>query len=575
MISVGFLIVPYRPSTKFDIVQHTMDPLNECNDLSRPDVNNGTSEDPEEQSTRRQVEQIEALVDDEHERNRNPFRGPLPPVQSSSDRQKRSEEAETNYCPLRSRMRGSCQKVIYSIFEDEETQRTRFLRRTGGAPPGAEPEEIQTCSYMAKVKNGGTCSTIPPPEFVSDPHLALTSEASRGRRQESKLPELDVSQKQAEEQCKPCNGSELEFERIDDVTECPCEDSSVKPVISFPKAGNRCPKGQKPMNRYCRKNLNNHKPITPQSDTLLEDLAERRTLINRYLRGTEHNDKSHSTLYSKIGLRIREIWPAEWTPKTEEDCNRFRNEVSKYNVCLKEVGHQNVGVKMILGFLMLAGVSAVVFFVVTCISRAFRPKARPFTAVEMEADGQNWYGKGGMNGDRWARGVPLPDEMRMVEDSCRGHSLVECSTSTGDGHANPNGNVNANGSWAKKFIPKRASSQLAGVQKVQWESGPGTKAEMQKEPPRIPSLQLPHAGLATVRKASGLAEGTIGRSWRRDGYQGNPLGVQEEDGPTNASEVTVVIAREYGTVTDTKRETDMMTEMSNGITVKKDTNAVL
>ncbi|PQE25757.1 hypothetical protein CJF30_00000464 [Rutstroemia sp. NJR-2017a BBW] len=556
-----------------DLVQHTMIPLEECNKMCRPDVNNKTWEDPEEQSTRRQVEQTEALVDDEYEKNRHPFRGPLPPVQSSPDRQKRSEEAETDYCPLRPRIRESCQKFIHS--KSEETLRTRFLRRTDGVPTGAEPEEIQTCSYEAKVKNGGTCPAIPPPEFVSDPHLALVSGESRERRQESQLPELDVSQRQPEERCKPCNSNELEFGRIDDVTECLCEDSTVKPVISFPKPGNRCPKTQKPMNRYCRNDLDTPKPSTPQSDTLLEDLAEQRTLIHRYLHGTEQNDQSHSALYSKIGLRIREIWPAGWTPKTEEDCNRFRNEVSKYNECLKEVGHRNVGVKMILGFLMLAGVSAAVFFVVTCIGKAFRPKARPFTAAEIEAGGQNWYGKGGMNGDRWARGVPLPDEMRMVEDSCRGHGLVECSTSTGDGHANPNAHVTPNGSWAKKFIPKRASSQLAGVQKVQWESGMGTRPEMQKEPPRIPSLQLPHAGLATVRKASGLGEGTIGRSWRRDGYQGNPLGVQEDDGPTNASEVTVVIAREYGTVTDTKRETDIMTELSNGVTVKKDTNAVL
>ncbi|PQE11114.1 hypothetical protein CJF31_00000890 [Rutstroemia sp. NJR-2017a BVV2] len=565
-----------------DLVQHMMEPFRECSrryQLTESDANNRTSEESEEQSTKQQVEQTEALVDDECDRNRSPFCGPfldfLPPVQSSSDHQKRSEEAETKYCPSRSRIRGSCQKIIHSKSEDQEALHTRFLRRTDGVPPGAEPEEIQTCSYTAKVKNGGTCPAIPPPEFVSDPHLALISGGSMEGRQESQLPELDVSQRQAEERCKPCNGNELEFERIDDVTECPCEDSSVKPVVSFPKAGNRCPKGQKPMNRYCRKNLNNHKPFTPQSDTVLGDLAEQRTLINKYLHGTEQNDKSDSALYSKIGLRIREIWPAEWTPKTEEDCNRFRNEVSKYNECLTEVGHRNVGVKMILGFLMLAGVSSVVFFVVTCIGRAVRPKARPFTVEEMEAGGQNWYGKGGMNGDRWARGVPLPDEMRMVEDNCRGHSLVECSTSTGDGHANPNANVNANGSWAKKFIPKRASSQLAGGQKVQWESGTGTKAEMQNEAPRIPSLQLPHAELATVRKASGLAEGTIGRSWRRDGYQEKQVGVQEEDGPVNASEVTVVIAREYGMGTDTKRETDTMTGMSSGATIKNDTNAVL
>ncbi|PQE06354.1 hypothetical protein CJF32_00002045 [Rutstroemia sp. NJR-2017a WRK4] len=543
--------------------QHVVDNRDDC----RTQCNLTQGHDPDENS--------ESLYDDGYERKRKPFRDPLPLVQSQSDHEKRSEEAETKYCPLRFRIRGSCQKIIHSKSEDQEALRSRSLRRTDGVPPGAEPEEIQTCSYEAKVKNGGTCPAIPPPEFVSDPHLALVSEESRERRQESQLPELDVSPKQPEERCKPCNSNELEFGRIDDVTECPCEDSTAKPVMSFPNAGNRCPKNQKPMNRYCRKNLDTRKPSPPQSDILLEDLAQQRTLIHRYFHGTEQTDKSHSALYSKIGLRIREIWPAGWTPKTEEDCNRFRNEVFQYNECLKEVGHRNVGVKMILGFLMLAGVSAVVFFVVTCIGRTFRPKARPFTAAEIEAGGQNWYGKGGMNGDRWARGVPLPDEMRMVEDSCRGHSLVECSTSTGDGHANPNAHVTPNGSWAKKFIPKRASSQLAGVQKVQWDSGMGTRPEMQKEPPRIPSLQLPHAGLATVRKASGLGEGTIGRSWRRDGYQGNPLRVQEDDGPTNASEVTVVIAREYGTVTDTKRETDMMTELSNGVTVKKDTNAVL
>jgi hypothetical protein len=537
---------------------------------------NKTFGTPEKQFPRRQVEPTEVLVDDEYQSNRKPFRGPLPSIHQPSDRQKRSEEANPKYCPLRSRIRGSCKKDLHSKPEDQDTLHTRILPRTVGVPPGAEPEEIQTCSYEAKVKNGGTCPAVPPPEFVSDPHLALISEGPKEGQKDSQLPELHGSKKQAEKRCTPCKSNELDLLRIDDVTECPCEDISVKPVNSISEAGRSCRKGQKLSNNYCRKNFDTRKPVTPQSDTMLEDLAEQHALIDRYLHGAEQNDHCDPTLYSKPGLRIREIWPAEWVPKTEEDCNRFRSEVYKYNQCLTEVGHRNVGVKMILGFLMLAAVSAVVFFVVTCIGRAIRPKARPFTAEEMEAGGRNLYGKGSMNGDRWARGMPLPDEMRMVEDSCRGHSLVECSTSTGDGNANANANANGNGdSWTKKFIPKRGSSQPAAGQRVQFESGTDARVRSPKEAPRIPSLQLPHAGLATVRKASGLADGTIGRSWRRDGYEGKPLGVQEEDGPVNASEVTVVVAREFGMGTDTKRETDTLTEMSTGVAVRKDTNAVL
>ncbi|KAM3071398.1 hypothetical protein ACMFMG_008993 [Clarireedia jacksonii] len=560
--------------------QAAMEIRETCNPWAKTDVTDETSETPEKQYTKRQVEQTEVMVE-EYERNRKPLRGPSPMVHLPLDRQKRSEEAKPKYCPIRSRIRGTCKKRIHSETGDQDALHTRPLRRTNGIPSGAEPGEIQTCSYTAKIKNGGTCPEIPSPEFFSNPHIALSAERQSKELKDGQLSGFDISDTRVEKRCNPCAGNELDFLKVDDITQCPCEDLSVKAAKSISESGNSCPTSDKHIDNHCGKDLDTRKPVTPQSKIVLENLAQQHTLINGYLHGTKQNGHCDVTLFSKPAIRVRELWPTEWIPKTEEDCDRFRTQVYKYNECLKEVGHRNIGLKMILGFLMLAGVSVVVFFIVTCIRRAVRPKAKPFTAEEMEAGGRNWYRKGGaMHGDRWARGMSLPDEMRMAEDSCTGHNLVECSTSTGDEHGNvgvnAKGTGNGNGDgWKKRSIPKRGGSLQVGRAKEPCEPGTGTKGGMQKQAPRIPSLQLPRAGLATVRKSSGLAEGTIGRNWRKDGYEGKGLGGEDGDRHMNASEVTVVVAREHGIGTDTVRKADTMTEISTGVTVSKDTNAVL
>ncbi|KAF5870176.1 putative zn 2cys6 cluster transcripitional activator protein [Botrytis fragariae] len=210
----------------------------------------------------------------------------------------------------------------------------------------------------------------------------------------------------------------------------------------------------------------------------------------------------------------RGLWPADWVPQTPSDCDRFLGNTFKHYQCLQSVKHKNVGLKLIMAFLLLAGFGSLVFLIVTCVNRAARPKAQPFRQMSgiVDANGMTqhstplcntypWNNKrdtNAMDGDRWARGPPAYDPLRQLSPEHSG-SLVACTRENNCA----SGSSDSNQSWVRKLCNKcfkRTNSSVSDKEAQAGSVGNG----LRKNNHRIDTLRLPSAKLATVRRASGL-----------------------------------------------------------------------
>ncbi|KAF7928214.1 hypothetical protein EAE99_004972 [Botrytis elliptica] len=212
----------------------------------------------------------------------------------------------------------------------------------------------------------------------------------------------------------------------------------------------------------------------------------------------------------------RGLWPADWVPQTPSDCDRFLGNTFKHYQCLQSVKHKNVGLKLIMAFLLLAGFGSLVFLIITCVNRAACPKAQPFRQMSgtVDANGMTqhstplcnnypWNNKKDstnvMDGDRWARGPPAYDPLRQLSPEHSG-SLVACTRENNCA----SGSSDSNQSWVRKLCNKcfksRTNSSVSDREAQAGSVGNG----LRKNNHRIDTLRLPSAKLATVRRASGL-----------------------------------------------------------------------
>ncbi|TGO26287.1 hypothetical protein BPAE_0062g00070 [Botrytis paeoniae] len=210
----------------------------------------------------------------------------------------------------------------------------------------------------------------------------------------------------------------------------------------------------------------------------------------------------------------RGLWPADWVPQTPSDCDRFLRNTFKHYQCLQSVKHKNVGLKLIMAFLLLAGLGSLVFLIITCVNRAACPKAQPFRQmsgiVDANAMTQHstplcntypWNNKrdtNAMDGDRWARGPPAYDLLRQLSPE-HSDSLVACTRENNCA----SGSSDSNQSWVRKLCNKcfkRTNSSVSDKEAQAGSVGNGSR----KNNHRIDTLRLPSAKLATVRRASGL-----------------------------------------------------------------------
>ncbi|TGO45633.1 hypothetical protein BCON_0377g00070 [Botryotinia convoluta] len=211
----------------------------------------------------------------------------------------------------------------------------------------------------------------------------------------------------------------------------------------------------------------------------------------------------------------RGLWPADWVSQTPNDCDRFLGNTFKHYQCLQSVKHKNVGLKLIMAFLLLAGLGSLVFLIITCVNRAARPEAQPFRQMSGIVDANSmtqhstplcntypWNNKrdtNAMDGDRWARGPPAYDPLRQLSPEHSG-SLVACTRENNCA----SGSSDSNQSWIRKLCNKcfksRTSSSVSDKEAQAGSVGNG----LRKNNHRIDTLRLPSAKLETVRRASGL-----------------------------------------------------------------------
>ncbi|KAF7895121.1 hypothetical protein EAF00_006935 [Botryotinia globosa] len=253
--------------------------------------------------------------------------------------------------------------------------------------------------------------------------------------------------------------------------------------------------------------------------TLMETVTKIRHCIND-LRGNlqcfEETSVPWPTPTQVSSTRHRRgLWPADWVPQTPSDCDRFLGNTFKHYQCLQSVKHKNVGLKLIMAFLLLAGFGSLVFLIISCVNRAARPRAQPFRQMSgtIDANGMTqhstplcnnypWNNKrdaNAMDGDRWARGPPAYDPLRQLSPEHSG-SLVACTRENNCA----SGSSDSNQSWVRKLCNKcfksRTNSSASDKEAHAGSLGNG----LRKNNHRIDTLRLPSAKLATVRRASGL-----------------------------------------------------------------------
>ncbi|ESZ92231.1 hypothetical protein SBOR_7396 [Sclerotinia borealis F-4128] len=281
----------------------------------------------------------------------------------------------------------------------------------------------------------------------------------------------------------------------------------------------------------------------------------------------------------KVSKKVRQIssvhhrrgfWPDDWIPQIEADCDPFIGTYAHYQ-CMQLIKHKNIGLKMIMVFLILAGFGSLIFLVITCANRASRPKAQPFRQVcgVINANGMTqhgspmcanypWINHGNakahgigngngnangspMNGERWARGPPAYDPMRQHTEDHSG-SLVACSRDFNCGSGSTSRGTD---NWIRKLCNKcfgnRSSSPL----------DPVYSAGMMRQGPRIDTLRLPNANLATVRRASGLVPSEVNGRVSGSGSLSvrgsvSVRGESAESAESAETAETVVLGSEYG-----------------------------
>ncbi|CAD6446696.1 63fe7a79-58ed-46ca-ba44-4539a5c2db37 [Sclerotinia trifoliorum] len=248
------------------------------------------------------------------------------------------------------------------------------------------------------------------------------------------------------------------------------------------------------------------------------------------------------TKFSSVHNR-RGFWPDDWVPQIEDDCDRFLGNTYMHYQCLQSVKHKNIGLKLIMVFLILAGFGSLVFLIITCVNRAARPKAQPFRQVSgiIDAHGMTehptsmcghypWNGPANskpMAGERWTRSPPAYDPMRQLTPDHSG-SLGTCSRgrNCASGSSGSNGTEN----WIRKLCNRcfKSQSHSSLSEHSQMVGGLGSGIlRLRSDDHRIDTLKLPNANLATVRRTNGLV-------------------LSEENGHTNASADTVVVGSDFG-----------------------------
>ncbi|KAK6591965.1 hypothetical protein H4I95_11965 [Botrytis cinerea] len=194
----------------------------------------------------------------------------------------------------------------------------------------------------------------------------------------------------------------------------------------------------------------------------------------------------------------RGLWPDDWVPQTPDDCERFVGNTFKHYQCLQSVKNKNVGLKLIMAFLLLAGFGSLIFLIITFVNRAASPKAQPFRQLSGVVDA---------NGGRWARGPPAYDPLRQLTPEHSG-SLVACTRESNCA----SGSSDSTQNWIRKLCNRcfktRTNSSLSDKEAQIGSVGNGFVAPrihgMRSTSHRIDTLRLPSAKLATVRRASGL-----------------------------------------------------------------------
>lgn len=212
----------------------------------------------------------------------------------------------------------------------------------------------------------------------------------------------------------------------------------------------------------------------------------------------------------------RGFWPDDWVPQIAEDCNRFIGNTYMHYECLQSVKHKNIGLKLIMFFLILAGFGSLVFLIITCVNRAARPKAQPFRPIYSLTNGMMdhttsmcgdypWNNNAAlkpMNGDRWTRSPPAYDPMSQYPDD-RSGSLVACARDRNGVSASSGDDSIGDESWIRKLCNRCFKSCSSGTSDSAQMLGASGNGNMVKGP-RIDTLRLPNSNLATVRRANGL-----------------------------------------------------------------------
>ncbi|KAF7853423.1 hypothetical protein EAF04_010715 [Stromatinia cepivora] len=252
-------------------------------------------------------------------------------------------------------------------------------------------------------------------------------------------------------------------------------------------------------------------------------------------------DKRFSSVHNRRGF-----WPDDWLPQIEADCDRFLGNTYMHYQCLQSVKHKNIGLKLIMVFLILAGFGSLIFLIITCVNRAARPKAQPFRQVSgiTSANGMTehttsmcgnypWNSKAHaepMSGERWTRSPPAYDPTRQMTPDHSG-SLVACSRDRNCASVSSGSNGTEN--WVRKLCNRcfKSRSHSSVSEHSQMVGGLGNGIlRPRRDDHRIDTLKLPNVNLATVRRANGLV-------------------LSEENGHVDASGEsadTVVIGSDYG-----------------------------
>ncbi|KAB8289696.1 hypothetical protein EYC80_010607 [Monilinia laxa] len=255
-------------------------------------------------------------------------------------------------------------------------------------------------------------------------------------------------------------------------------------------------------------------------------------------------DRKISTVHHRRGF-----WPDDWVPEITADCDRFPINSLTYHKCLQSVGHKNTGLKLIMFVLILAGFGSLVFLIITCLNKATRPKAQSFRQANGITNGMTahttsmcgnypWNNNANvkpMNGERWLRGPPAYDPMRQFPEH-HSNSLGVCSRDRNCVSVSISSGSHGTENWIRKLCNRCFKSGGSSTSDPSHNLGVLGNGLLG---PRIDTLKLPNANLATVRRANGLVPSE---------ENGHVAGSASESvrGQSAESAQTVVLGNEYG-----------------------------